>query len=277
MLRNSLRSFLMPAVSLIFLIAAWSPGAAQEYYLPNDYYPNNYEVYCYYLVGAVRVVIPNCSINLSTVANQNTNAHLHNASRPSSYLTPNSLFTGPSGISYVSLTTTTIGQQERIVLQSPGRPTEEITIQVGYDDIFYNHHPEIWDKVGGSDTGANTGHGTTDQNRWMESNAAYGIYDATTDYLSIFPEQGKLCLNDMGLPFGGRFDINQDWEGPHYEHDRGKAVDVGDSSAPQCATKGTGIPVPMKENLRITCVTNGALDFLSYLETGHIHCSWGLQ
>lgn len=43
---------------------------------------------------------------------------------------------------------------------------------------------------------------------------------------SCYKEYDPIAINDMALPYGGVFDINNDWRGPHYSHHRGKAVDI---------------------------------------------------
>lgn len=50
------------------------------------------------------------------------------------------------------------------------------------------------------------------------------IYYATLDYLAVHPEISQICTNDMALPFGGKFDLGQDWQSPHSQHDRGQPL-----------------------------------------------------
>jgi len=60
----------------------------------------------------------------------------------------------------------------------------------------------------------------------MTSNAAYGIWYTAVAFLNANPGQGKIAVNDMSLPYGGIFDLNQNWQGPHFSHSQGTAVDV---------------------------------------------------
>ena len=36
----------------------------------------------------------------------------------------------------------------------------------------------------------------------------------------------KVGINDMSLPYGGIFDLNKNWKGPHFSHHKGNAVDI---------------------------------------------------
>ena len=44
---------------------------------------------------------------------------------------------------------------------------------------------------------------------------------------TIFANKGyKLRINDMSLPYGGPFDISNDWDVPHQTHRNGKSADI---------------------------------------------------
>ena len=125
-------------------------------------------------------------------------------------------------------------------------------------------------RTGGSDTNGDSGHGSTLYNRYMMSYAAYGLYNATLDYFGIHPGVTQICTNDMALPFGGKFDIYRNWQSPHFEHDRGTAVDVAGPTSGQC-------PVPNQVNLADfleSCITFGAIRRYSIAEGNHAHCNW---
>lgn len=232
--------------------------------------------YCRYSDGSR---IPYCFMRLFTVVYLYTNGHFHDSvSHPWSTVTPTEGTSDGAGNLYITLHTTRVGQAELLGVEDVFHDLFGFYgYAVGYGDIYWNDHPELWDRVGGTDTGADTGHGSTAYNHWMEINAAWGIYYTSTDYLSAHPEQGRLCMNDMALPFAGKFDITQNWNSPHGEHDRGKAVDVGDASSGQCAVYGSGIPLANRVEFRQMCINRGAISGLSYLETAHVHCGWGLQ
>jgi hypothetical protein len=141
-----------------------------------------------------------------------------------------------NGVFNITLTTTLIGQAEGLQITCSnafGSVTATANYAVGYNDVYYNDHPDILIKIGGSDTGGGTGHGTTAYNRYMMSNAAYGLYYSTYTYFNSHPAVTQVCTNDMALPFGGKFDIQQTWASPHISHDRGTAADVaGPGSGP---------------------------------------------
>ncbi len=228
-------------------------------------------------------IIPYCSVNLYTVYYPYTNAHLHESSghprssmvcvnpglcSPSSgqWIAGN---TGASGYLGVYIITTLIGQAEYVWGMS-AYGTGYSNYAVGYGDVHYNDHPEIWMRIGGTDTGGGTGHGTTYYNRYMMINPAYGLYYATYDYLALHPGQTKVCTNDMALPYGGKFDINQNWTSPHAAHDRGTAVDVAGPGSAQCPDN---YEVNVADFL-VRCVARGALSAYSVPEGNHVHCNW---
>lgn len=47
------------------------------------------------------------------------------------------------------------------------------------------------------------------------------------DYAATCPGAAALSYNDMSLPWGGLFDLNQNWKTPHEEHRSGNNIDVG--------------------------------------------------
>ena len=54
-----------------------------------------------------------------------------------------------------------------------------------------------------------------------------------------------VCVNDAGLPFGGKFDIYAKWTNSLAEHDRGSAVDLVTpyTSAPNECNQNPGLMV----------------------------------
>lgn len=218
----------------------------------------------------------------------NTNAHFHNTNRPKSSVqcttdASYSCYSATQGYANVNgvysfrRTATLIGQAEvlSISCQDPyygGGRTLNTNYAIGYNDVYYNNHPEIWVRIGGDETGGGTGHGSTHYNRYMKSAAAYGLYYATLSYLAQHPEISRICTNDMALPFGGKFDISQNWTSPHSQHDRGTAADVAGIGSAQCANAGgSGVDVAA---FITACVENGALATYSFNEGNHAHCGF---
>jgi hypothetical protein len=184
-----------------------------------------------------------------------------------------------------------VGQAEGILTYSNLNPNPGTTnYVVGYDDLYYLDHPDIWIKIGGSDTNGGTNHGSTYYNRYMRlwkpnltDGPAYQIYRASIAYLAGHPEIiHPLCMNDMALPFGGKFDIcNQKfsvcsaatpWTSPHAAHDRGSAADIAGIGTAQC-TNANGTGVNITEFIQ-RCVDKGALAANSINEGNHAHCAF---
>lgn len=244
-----------------------------------------------------------CPLNIFTGVYTNTNAHYHNTNRPwSSFACADPLQCSPSGGQYVSanttwkgsvevwIATTIVGQAEFIYASASGG-SDFLDFVVGYNDLYYNDHPEIWMRTGGTDTGVNTGHGSTYYNRYMQADPithtgpAYGLYYATLEYLAQHPGQQRICTNDMALPFGGKFDIcaingggkpecqyqNKPWQSPHTAHDRGTAVDVAGPGSSQCLPDAYEVNV---SDFIQRCVNNGANSQYSVPEGNHAHCNW---
>jgi hypothetical protein len=212
-----------------------------------------------------------------------TNAHLHeSSSHPWSTLecTDSDQCTPSAGQDIYANTTwrgsiehrvatTLVGQAERECVYTYGS-TRCYDHVAGYNDVYYNNHEEIWLRIGGDETGGGTGHGSTYYNRYMMTNPAYGLYYATYDYLADHPGQEKVCTNDMALPFGGKFDIDQNWGSPHTAHDRGTAADVAGPGGSQCPA---AYQVNVDEFLE-DCRNHGALSAYSIPEGNHAHANF---
>jgi hypothetical protein len=229
--------------------------------------------------------IPGASISLANTYTANTGAHFHptTGNHPKSTYSPDHGVADSSGNLQVQLTTTIVGQDEDTTIQCTynGQTVQNhIYFSVGHIDIHYNDHPTIWYQVGG-DT---TGHGSNAYNHWMETNSAYNLYYATNDYLFLFPDtpDGKLADNDQGLPWGGIFDLNQDWNPPHEYHQRGTAADMRNNMGLY------SIPVSRTNYFIRACWDHGAelaqveyddpndSDTSVYDIRRHVHCHWPL-
>lgn len=281
-------SFLTRSVAIAFFMALLTLSALCQTYdiffrpaktiRSDDFY-----AYCYTVQQGQtgQQLVNNCQVDIVITAYNNTGGHFHNDNRPKSKVicqsganlcNPNyfsSAISGNTGtIGYIALSLTTgrVSQAEKITATSNGGGSS-LDYVVGWTDIYYNHHPEIWMPIGGSDTGGGTGHSTTDFNRWMMSSPAYGLYYATLDYLADHPGQGKICTNDMALPFGGKFDINKTWATPHTSHDRGTAADIA-ATANQCLQQYV---VDVAEFIQ-KCVGRAA--HWNVPHSDHAHCGW---
>jgi hypothetical protein len=112
----------------------------------------------------------------------------------------------------------------------------------------------------------------------MKSDPAYALYYCTIAFLQRHPEQVKICTNDMSLPFGGVFDINQNWSPPHTYHRKGDSVDIPTSAANSCPSYR--VPDSIRREFLQLCIDSyGAIPERancagSCLESNHIHFRW---
>ena len=76
---------------------------------------------------------------------------------------------------------------------------------------------------------------------------------------------------NVGLAFGGKLDISQNWTSPHATHDRGTAGDIaGLYTTSECATENS---VVIDEFLTF-CSAEGAVSSDTYNEGGYAHCNF---
>jgi hypothetical protein len=176
--------------------------------------------------------------SMNWVSNSNSHLHPDTPNHPVSSLWPAQGTVAANGSTAVTLYTTLIGQDEYVTINcsAPGyitRPSINL-FTVGYADIYYNNHPDRMINVG-----ATAAHGGTDYNRYMSTDAAYGIYNTVGDYLTAYGLTGQqVAANDQSLPYGGIFDLNSDWWYPHNYHHRGTAADIrGNTNSNHCCPK----------------------------------------
>jgi hypothetical protein len=114
----------------------------------------------------------------------------------------------------------------------------------------------LWTLVGGN----TTNHGDNNFNHWAIGSLSSGIFNTAQTFLQVHPDVGQIALNDMALPIGGKFDIQQNWMSPHADHDRGAAVDVN------------AVPMELADEFVGYCWSYGAT--CAQVETSpyHIHC-----
>jgi len=240
-----------------------------------------------------------CLLSVQVVSITNSNSHyndFHSGTRPTSTVDPPNNqppFSGYlNGEIFFDHTTKHIGQQETLVVfGGDGGVCITYWVGAGRPDVtmFYNDHPERWEKIG-----ATPEHGTVNENRYMTWNAANQFYNASEDYLSVhgtgpnFPNghnhqtTGKLAVNDMSLPFGGKFDLEGKWgydsqgnvtNEKHLEHQVGTAVDI------RANTLTHAIPLDHQPIFEQLCRNRGATLAQTEFPVGdsrrHIHCRWG--
>ncbi len=250
---------------------AYTASASGMIVPPNS--QNQFYFHCYQTTASGTTPIQGCDISISTGYYAQTNAHLHESStHPFSSASPSSGYTDANGNFAFTISTTLIGQIEYFVGASTVNLTNNgIDYAIGYGDLVYGDIPAIWTRIGGSDTGGGSGHGTTDNNRYMTLTTYDGLYYATQRYLLQHPTQTQICVNDATLPIGGKFDISQTWSSPHAEHDRGSAVDVADTAG-QCPANS----IVNATDFARACRDAGAVRVIVHVppEAPHVHCNW---
>jgi len=258
--------------SRIILFASLSaalPLAAQTFsplFTPNT--TNPLTAYC---LDQNNNRIPYAGYSFATGVYTNSNSHFHDdPSHPYSQPSPTYGYdTNGSGSFNLNLQTTIVGQAEAIFVTCSVNGysvTNGYGYGVGYPAIYWNGHSEIWDLEGGT-----ANHGDITNNHWMTSHAAYGIYYASTTYLAAHPEQGLIGANDQALPYGGKFDLNSNWQSPHITHDYGTAADMLGNGG------SYSIPNQYQNEFAGYCTQQGAIEVLIESQgtsNQHIHCRW---
>jgi hypothetical protein len=173
-----------------------------------------------------------------------------------------------------TLATTLVGEEEWVDVSSSTSPyILEFDYYVGYGDLILMNNPSVWYPIGYTPE-----HGNDNlYNHWSTATANVGLGLATTTYLNSHPPQTTICINDMTLPIGGKFDINANWGNPHNEHDRGSAVDIADTyiNAPnKCNVPSYVVNDPF--SMGAACTANGAAYVKVHVppEAPHIHCNF---
>jgi len=74
--------------------------------------------------------------------------------------------------------------------------------------------------VGGTDEHTN------DHNHYGTNTVIQNIQNIATDWHATFPNEIVLQINDISLPYGGKFDVNGNWDGAHQTHREGNDIDI---------------------------------------------------
>ncbi|MBZ2184268.1 MAG: hypothetical protein K7J46_06115 [Bryobacter sp.] len=162
-----------------------------------------------------------------------------------------------------------VGQDEYLQACASGGFCSNYSYRVGWDDIYWVEEKPQWKHVGFTMEHMNS----NSYNHWMTSTAAYGIYNTAVAYLAANPTQVKIAVNDMSLPRGGLFDIAGKWSPSHWNHQRGKAVDVRTPSGEYA------IPDAKANEFVNNCVLVGGamygqVEMPPAAHYQHIHCEW---
>ena len=171
-------------------------------------------------------VIPNATMVLGPLQPRaNSGGHDHDSTnRPKGSLSLHTGFTGASGLEFQSIYTApeVSGHvQSSISCTAPGYPPcdpGDYFVFVTAVQNLINLPPSSTYKLTGTKPIHVSNHWATASfaNKWMTVANAY------------FMEFGAvLSINDISLPTGGMFDINQNWVPDHYEHRIGITADIG--------------------------------------------------
>ncbi|OGU57349.1 MAG: hypothetical protein A2V66_03150 [Ignavibacteria bacterium RBG_13_36_8] len=88
-----------------------------------------------------------------------------------------------------------------------------------------------------------------DNNHWAKENLVEDIIGISSEWHRMFPQEDLLGINDISLPYGGKFDISGKWSGEHSLHRVGRSLDIrtelpGLRSSEQYQTRGVFVRVP---------------------------------
>ena len=72
--------------------------------------------------------------------------------------------------------------------------------------------------------GTNEHNGT--HNHFGINDVVQNIIQISNDWKEEHPDKHILEINDISLPFGGKFDVNGKWNGAHQTHRKGRNVDI---------------------------------------------------
>ena len=100
--------------------------------------------------------------------------------------------------------------------------------------------------------GTNEHHGPPNyqdnHNHYGTTNVIRDIVNIANEWHNELPTEELLRINDISLPFGGKFDVNGSWRGAHQTHREGKDVDIRTelyyyNSQGQIVHRDGGIPI----------------------------------
>lgn len=111
---------------------------------------------------------------------------------------------------------------------SPKKSKVEVKVKeadaAGWDSL--SESPSDYELIGG---GEGKNH---HDNHYLTETAQKNLLAIVRKYNKKYPEGPVLHLNDASLVWGGKFDISGKWVGYHYEHLRGKEIDIRANQEP---------------------------------------------
>ncbi|MEX2963983.1 hypothetical protein [Microbulbifer sp. TYP-18] len=234
-------------------------AAAQVLYLPNN--ENFGTAYCINLQTGE--VVPDCDVTLANGVYFVQNQHNHNSPAPPvSSVIPLSGNTGCCGLP-VAIRTTKVGQVEWLAVCADYCSVTDI--YVGYPDLVELTSGSNWVLIGQTSSHPINHFGTPP--------TVNGIKAVASQYRSEYPQYPVIAINDIALPLAGIFDLNRNWQGPHFSHRQGKAVDIRGNGGPNSVPKIPSVQARFRE----ICLEKGATRALHEsigTTNEHFHCQW---
>ena len=100
----------------------------------------------------------------------------------------------------------------------------EVTVRV--PDLQLLPRSTEYEKVGGTSNHQGPPSFPNDENHWAHPDVLAGLQQIAREWLTLAPSQAPLTINDVSLPWGGRFDIAGRWDGSHSTHRVGRDADI---------------------------------------------------
>ena len=166
-----------------------------------------------------------CTVNFK-VEPVTTIGHEHDGNRPKGTVTPATITIpgGSSGAASAEYKSSEVAGEEKVIAEINGVKKGEATDSVKVPGLQPMPESGIgaWRLTGSYEqSGVTSKH---IENHYGTPSTKTRIAAMATDY---FEETGiAIGVNDMSLPWGGLFDINNNWSTPHSKHRMGKSVDV---------------------------------------------------
>jgi hypothetical protein len=112
-------------------------------------------------------------------------------------------------------------------LESNPSVKDEANLTVRVSDLQLLPVSTYYDKIGGTDNHYGPpSRPNEDHNHWAQQNVNENIKQTAILWFNNFPKEAKLNINDISLPYGGKFDVNGKWKGDHSEHRTGEDIDI---------------------------------------------------
>lgn len=114
------------------------------------------------------------------------------------------------------------------LLSSPNIKNEEsFTVKVPGLELLPSNN--FYDPIGGTEWHLGPPKNVLDHNHWGVNSLIRAIIQLSSSWYGLFSNVPKLQINDMSLPYGGKFDCFERWKIGHSNHRIGENVDIQSS------------------------------------------------